>query len=141
MMRPVEIRRREYDVLLKLNHENIVKIFATDVEVTNPSHSHLLWKQQQLWISYTNLGDFFACEICLFCFAYAITLISNTQDFFRSLNKWCKSEAKFSIASKNTKWEKLFAIAEITLGQIFYFVLFSRVFLQDLTTYVVIYIY
>ena len=33
MMRPVEIRRREYDVLLKLNHENIVKIFATEVEV------------------------------------------------------------------------------------------------------------
>ncbi|KAK2571078.1 Serine/threonine-protein kinase TBK1 [Acropora cervicornis] len=33
MMRPVEIRRREYDVLLKLNHENIVKIFATEVEI------------------------------------------------------------------------------------------------------------
>ncbi|XP_029201599.2 serine/threonine-protein kinase TBK1-like isoform X1 [Acropora millepora] len=33
MMRPVEIRRREYDVLLKLHHENIVKIFATEVEI------------------------------------------------------------------------------------------------------------
>lgn len=37
MMRPVEIRRREYDVLLKLHHENIVKIFATEVEVITPS--------------------------------------------------------------------------------------------------------
>ena len=42
MMRPVEIRRREYDVLLKLNHENIVKIFATEVEVNTPTWSHLL---------------------------------------------------------------------------------------------------
>lgn len=71
-------------------------------------------------------------------FAYAIALMSNTLDFFRSLNKWCKFGAKFSIANKNTKWEKLFAIAEITLGKIFYSIMFSRVFLQDWTTYVAI---
>ena len=41
MMRPVEIRRREYDVLLKLNHENIVKIFATEIEVNNASQHQL----------------------------------------------------------------------------------------------------
>ena len=33
MMRPVEVRRREFDVLSKLNHVNIVKIFTTETEV------------------------------------------------------------------------------------------------------------
>lgn len=33
MMRPFEVRRREYDVLLKLDHENIVKTFATETEL------------------------------------------------------------------------------------------------------------
>ena len=35
MMRPQEIRNREYDVLKKLDHENIVKIYDTEVEVGN----------------------------------------------------------------------------------------------------------
>ncbi|XP_020631400.1 serine/threonine-protein kinase TBK1-like isoform X3 [Orbicella faveolata] len=33
MMRPVEVRRREFEVLNKLNHENIVKLFATETEL------------------------------------------------------------------------------------------------------------
>ena len=33
MMRPVEVRRREFEVLNKLNHENIVKLFASETEV------------------------------------------------------------------------------------------------------------
>ena len=33
MMRPLEVRRREFEVLTKLNHENIVKIHATETEV------------------------------------------------------------------------------------------------------------
>ena len=32
-MRPVEVRRREFEVLNKLNHENIVKLFASETEV------------------------------------------------------------------------------------------------------------
>jgi len=34
MMRPVEVRRREFEVLNKLNHENIVKLFASETEVS-----------------------------------------------------------------------------------------------------------
>ena len=34
MMRPPDIRKREFDVLKKLDHENIVKIFDTEVEVS-----------------------------------------------------------------------------------------------------------
>ncbi|XP_027051194.1 serine/threonine-protein kinase TBK1-like [Pocillopora damicornis] len=33
MMRPVEIRRREFEVLTKLNHENIVKLYASETEL------------------------------------------------------------------------------------------------------------
>ena len=33
MMRPVEIRRREFEVLTKLNHENIVKLYDSEKEV------------------------------------------------------------------------------------------------------------
>ncbi len=33
MMRPLEVRRREFEVLNKLNHENIVKLFASETEV------------------------------------------------------------------------------------------------------------
>ena len=33
MMRPFDVRRREFEVLAKLNHENIVKIYATETEV------------------------------------------------------------------------------------------------------------
>ena len=33
MMRPVEVRRREFEVLNKLNHENIVKLYASETEV------------------------------------------------------------------------------------------------------------
>jgi len=36
MMRPVEVRRREFEVLNKLNHENIVKLFASETEVSLP---------------------------------------------------------------------------------------------------------
>ena len=35
MMRPVEVRRREFEVLNKLNHENIVKLFASETEVSS----------------------------------------------------------------------------------------------------------
>ena len=34
MMRPLEVRRREFEVLNKLNHENIVKLFASETEVS-----------------------------------------------------------------------------------------------------------
>ena len=33
MMRPFDVRRREFEVLAKLNHENIVKIYASETEV------------------------------------------------------------------------------------------------------------
>ena len=33
MMRPLEVRRREFEVLTKLNHDNIVKIYSTETEV------------------------------------------------------------------------------------------------------------
>ncbi|KAL9959562.1 hypothetical protein ACROYT_G032893 [Oculina patagonica] len=33
MMRPVEVRRREFEVLNKLNHENIVKLYASETEL------------------------------------------------------------------------------------------------------------
>ncbi|XP_048586520.1 serine/threonine-protein kinase TBK1 isoform X2 [Nematostella vectensis] len=33
MMRPLEVRKREFDVLSKLDHENIVKIFASETEL------------------------------------------------------------------------------------------------------------
>lgn len=33
MMRPLEVRRREFEVLNKLNHENIVKLYASETEV------------------------------------------------------------------------------------------------------------
>ena len=35
MMRPLEVRRREFDVLSKLDHVNIVRIIATETEVQN----------------------------------------------------------------------------------------------------------
>ena len=35
MMRPVEVRRREFEVLNKLNHENIVKLYASETEVSS----------------------------------------------------------------------------------------------------------
>ncbi|XP_073228812.1 serine/threonine-protein kinase TBK1-like [Porites lutea] len=33
MMRPFDVRRREFEVLAKLNHENIVKIYASETEL------------------------------------------------------------------------------------------------------------
>lgn len=39
-MRPLEVQMREFDVMLKLNHENIVKLLAIEEEVT--SHSKML---------------------------------------------------------------------------------------------------
>ncbi|KAJ7331255.1 dendritic cell proliferation [Desmophyllum pertusum] len=33
MMRPLEVRRREFEVLNKLNHENIVKLYASETEL------------------------------------------------------------------------------------------------------------
>lgn len=33
MMRPLEVRRREFDVLSKLDHVNIVRIVASETEV------------------------------------------------------------------------------------------------------------
>ena len=35
MMRPFDVRRREFEVLAKLNHENIVKIYASETEVSS----------------------------------------------------------------------------------------------------------
>ncbi len=40
MMRPVEVRRREFEVLNKLNHENIVKLYASETEVSLELISH-----------------------------------------------------------------------------------------------------
>ena len=33
MMRPQDVRKREFEVLRKLNHDNIVRIFDTETEV------------------------------------------------------------------------------------------------------------
>lgn len=43
MMRPVEVRRREFEVLNKLNHENIVKLFASETEVRNSIFFRYSW--------------------------------------------------------------------------------------------------
>lgn len=34
-MRPLDVQMREFEVLKKLNHKNIVKLFAVEEEVSN----------------------------------------------------------------------------------------------------------
>ena len=59
MMRPFDVRRREFEVLAKLNHENIVKINASETEVRSfTSRCYGLLVRQEiniLWREYNTI--------------------------------------------------------------------------------------